>query len=334
MSGGDHIFVDTRAKAAVYTSNLMQTLATAAVEEAVLKPDAADASPIVAVPSLAHPAAATRLAVTQESWPARARGGFNSASLLWALTAPLLHRIRRGEGGLLVVNVLLAFKLNPAAVALGLSVVSVLCLLTLYLFNDLIDAHDDRKNPKKDHALAAVYAHYQKPLLFVWLTLTGVAVATSLAIDANAGAAVVVVSLVNVAYSLLGKKIPYGDLATVCLWGGSFTAIVTSNPAWFALTGIMTAVCHIYQASEDREADRANQVRTSAALASTRLWALQTALALALASACWALQPGLLPLSFAAFVYYWWRWHEQPRVGWFWSKVHFAFVVMWLIAST
>ncbi len=332
------MFVDTRWKAAVYTSNLMQPLATAAAKEAVLEVGATDLSSAIPVPLAGRPVVAPPLATGQEAlpsvWPlAWAAGLSDSASPLWALTAPLLHRIRRGEGGLLVVNVLLAFAGHPIAVALGLSLVSVLCLLTLYLFNDLIDAEADRKNPKKDQALAATYARHQKPLLLVWLLLTGLAVAAGVMIDAKAGTAVVIVSLINVAYSLLGKKVPYGDLATVCLWGGSFTAIATSNPAWFALTGIMTAVCHIYQASEDRDADRANHVRTSAALASTRLWALQIALALALVGAGWALQPGLLPLSFAAFVYYWWRWHEQPRVGWFWSKVHFAIVVMSLVAS-
>src|SRR5215470_14390040 len=76
---------------------------------------------------------------------------------LRGVAAPLYHRVRRGEGGLLIVNATLALKWYPVREALSLVAISFISLLSLYLFNDLIDARDDRQNPKKDRVIAEMY---------------------------------------------------------------------------------------------------------------------------------------------------------------------------------
>src|SRR5262249_47342840 len=93
-----------------------------------------------------------------------------------AVAAPLCHRARRGEGGLFVVNATLALKWHPLREAVGLAGVSLLCLLALYLFNDVVDAHDDQRNPKKDRLLAGLYARRRHGFLALWAAMSALAI--------------------------------------------------------------------------------------------------------------------------------------------------------------
>jgi len=251
-----------------------------------------------------------------------------------ALFAPLTDRVRRGEGGLLALNLMWAWQLHPLGEACALVAVSLLCLVTLYLFNDVVDARGDLSNPKKDVALATSYVEHQSTYLMVWLGLTTLAITAATWISRDAVLGVCAVSSLNVVYSLACKKIAYIDLLCVCLWGGAFASIATSAPAWILMTGAMTAVCHIYQASEDRDTDTANDIVTSATLATVQLSILQALLTLVMILASWKLAPGVVPLTFTAFIAYWMRWHDQPRTGWFVTKVHFAVVVLLLFAGS
>ena len=76
--------------------------------------------------------------------------------LLWAGLASTLHRVRRGEGALLAVNLSLIVHQglsHPRGLAQVL--VSVLAIGLMYAFNDLYDAPGDAHNPRKDRALIA-----------------------------------------------------------------------------------------------------------------------------------------------------------------------------------
>lgn len=258
------------------------------------------------------------------SWPL-------AAEWLRALVAPLRHRVARGEGGLWVVNAGLALKRYPSAEGLGLAAVSLICLLSLYLFNDIIDARDDQRNPKKDQFVSGLYLRERHSFLVACFLMIGFATVAGSYLDTRAGVWVVGVSLINVAYSLLCKKVPLLDVATVGLWGGAFASIVTDEPAWIVMVGAMTAVCHIYQASEDRDADTGNGIATSATLAAPLLSLVQGGLAVLLATTAWTLGTGAVALTFAAFFAYWLVWRRRPHTAWLLSKVHFSAVLAYLL---
>src|SRR5436189_1238780 len=66
------------------------------------------------------------------------RAGDAARALGWALVASTSHRIRRGEGALLAVNLsLIALHGGPLSRIVAQVVVSVLAILVMYAFNDL-----------------------------------------------------------------------------------------------------------------------------------------------------------------------------------------------------
>lgn len=247
------------------------------------------------------------------------------------LLAPLFHRIRRGEGGLLVVNATLAWQYRSVGEAVGLTLASLLCLLALYLFNDIVDAPDDRHNPKKDRQLASEYAQERSLFLALWLVTTGLAVLAGAAVEPRAALWVGAVSGVNVVYSLLCKKVPFVDIVWVALWGGAYASIATDATGWIVLVAAMTAVCHIYQISEDRGADAASGIATSATLRASVQTLLQAALTGVLAAAAWSVSGSLVALTLLALFAYWLAWRDRPGVGWIVAKVHFSFVWAYLL---
>lgn len=245
--------------------------------------------------------------------------------------APLAHRLRRGEGGLLLVNASLAWKEYPRRGAISLAAISTLTLLALYLFNDIIDAPQDQQNPKKDRELADMYVGARGVFLTGWLLLSTVALVAATWLDARAGLGVGAVALINVAYSLFCKKVPMLDLVWVSLWGAAYASIVTGTVVWIVMVGTMTAVCHIYQASEDRDADATNGVATSATLTAPLLSTVQAALAAVLMAAAWMLGAAVVALTFAGFFAYWRIWCDRPRIGWFLTKAHFSVAWAYLL---
>jgi 4-hydroxybenzoate polyprenyltransferase len=247
------------------------------------------------------------------------------------LAAPLHHRLRRGEGGLFVVNATLALKGHSLGEALGLTLASLVCLLSLYLFNDVVDARDDQHNPKKDHLLAGFYVRERRAFLASWLLMSGFAVVASALVDARAAVWVLAVSLINVAYSLFCKKVPLLDVVWVGVWGGAYASIVTDAAAWVVMVGAMTAVCHIYQISEDRDADAASGFATSAMLAAPLRSSLQVVLTGMLVATAWTVTPGAVALTFAVFFAYWLAWHNRPRTAWMLAKTHFAVAWAYLL---
>jgi len=250
-------------------------------------------------------------------------------ALLWAGMASTLHRVRRGEGALPAVNFsLIAYLGSPEPHALASALVSVLAIGVMYAFNDLYDAPTDSNNPKKDLAVVATYLDHRRVAglsLFVLHGLTiGLAFAT---LGPRATAAVAGVMFVNVVYSTVLKGVPVIDVVWCGLWGALYAAIVGATPWLMLLVGLMTAVCHLYQALDDRVADAANAITTTAvrspALSRNVLVALSVLL-------CVTLRPvlgGFWALSaFAPLVIFFAC--DRPHVGWLLTKVCFG--VMWL----
>jgi 4-hydroxybenzoate polyprenyltransferase len=186
--------------------------------------------------------------------------------LFRALTASTLHRMRMGEGVLLAINASLVWQ---RAATLGdmvaTSIVSGLTLGLMYAFNDAYDAAGDRHNPKKDQRVVATYLDHAMAsytAIFVGKALT--LVLAYLACSPLVAAAVLASFAVNFVYSTRLKGVPVVDVAWCGVWGAAYAAIAQPSLQLLLLVGIMTAICHLYQALGDRFADAENRITTTA----------------------------------------------------------------------
>lgn len=199
------------------------------------------------------------------------RNGAPSSHGRWvlALTTPLRSRIRRGEGQIVLVALALAVVqgVRPFELA-ALGALLTVLLASLYAFNDVCDSDRDSRDPDKDRENAAFLSRHGRVamaiLVAVQLGLLGVA---AVALPEGAALAVAVVVSVNAAYCLRLKGIPGLDVACAPLWGGAFAGIGAAAGGAapipvLALCGVMTTVCHLFQARRDVGIDTLNGVRT------------------------------------------------------------------------
>jgi 4-hydroxybenzoate polyprenyltransferase len=278
-----------------------------------LPPRFASVEPIVA--ALHEPSGAGRSAAAR--------------ALAWALVASTSHRIRRGEGALLAVNLsLIALHGGSLGRMAAQVAVSVLAILVMYAFNDLYDAPEDWNNPKKDHRLIGVWVAHRRVgvLVTVLLKLVTLALATAL-LDPTAAVAVAAVMVVNVVYSTRLKGVPVADIAAVAVWGMLYAAIVGAQPPLVLVVGLMTAICHVFQVLDDREPDAMNGIQTTAVRSRTLSRDVLIVCTVALIATVLPFLGGLgaltagIPLAIFFLV-------DDAGSGWLLTKAYFG--VMWL----
>lgn len=242
-----------------------------------------------------------------------------------AVAASLLHRIARGEGALLAINLsILALGGRPTGVTLCAAVVSVLALVAMYALNDLCDARDDRRNPKKDQDVVATYLEHRVAVALTCVALHVATIVLAAAYDPRAALAAASVMLANLVYSLRFKGIPIVDVAWCGLWGTLYAAIVTADAQLLATVGVMTAICHLYQTLDDRGSDAASGITTTAvrsrALSTSVLAAVCLLLALTVhgpLGLAWAFVVAAAPLALLLL-------GVRPLTGWLATKGLFA----------
>lgn len=247
-----------------------------------------------------------------------------------AVAASLLHRIARGEGALLAIDLsILAVAARPTGATLALAAVCVLALTAMYAVNDLCDAREDRLNPKKDQEVVATWLEHRAAATMTCIALHVATLLLALTVDARAALAAGSVMLANLVYSMRFKGVPVVDVAWCGLWGTLYAAIVTSDVQLLVTVGAMTAICHLYQTLDDVGSDAASGITTTA----VRSRALSIAV---LAAACgmlvlvlraplglgWSLAIATPPLAFLLL-------GVRPLTGWLLTKGLFAAV--WLV---
>ena len=202
--------------------------------------------------------------------PRTAAVGTPIALITWAMAASTYHRIFLGEGVLIAINVsILLYRAVGLVELIAGTIVSVLTLGVMYAFNDAYDALADRHNPKKDQRQVSVYIDHRRAcyrLLLAAKILT-VVLAWVLLGPASATATATVIA-VNFIYSTTLKGVPIVDVAWCGVWGAAFAAVVLPPVDLMILVGLMTAVCHLYQALGDRSADAQNRIMTTAVFSS------------------------------------------------------------------
>jgi hypothetical protein len=195
---------------------------------------------------------------------------FRAATLAWASVFPLAHRLRRGEGLLLPINLSLVFLAEHEPRRLAAQVlISTAVLALLYLLNDVHDCHDDANDPAKDRAFVGLCATHRATLFrALFLEKIAVVLLALLVLGPGSASAAAAVFAVNLGYSFAVKRIAILDVPFVALWGALYALVpgVDVPIGLIALVGVMTAVCHVFQITRDREVDLSNRVRTSAAV--------------------------------------------------------------------
>jgi 4-hydroxybenzoate polyprenyltransferase len=239
------------------------------------------------------------------------------------------HRIRRGEGALLAINLSLIVRRGAAPFSAAmLALVSTFAILVMYAFNDLYDAPEDRRNPRKDQRLVAAWMEHRRVGVPVTCALKVATLALSLVtLGRWPTAAVAAVMIVNVLYSTRLKGVPVADVAVVWVWGALYATIVSASASQVFLVGLMTGICHLFQALGDRAPDAANGIATTAvrstALSRDVLVVLTLVLCVALYGALgWVgAASAVVPLAIFFVV-------ADARAGWLLAKGYFA--IVWL----
>jgi len=253
-------------------------------------------------------------------------------TLLWASVTPLVHRLGRGEGLLLAVNLSIALVARPDLPAfLSQVLISTLVLGLLYLLNDVIDSPTDVNDPGKDRAFVG-FCVTHRAQLFRFLAV-GHVVVSLLAfalLGPRSAAAVAAVFVVNLGYSTVFKGVRGIDVPYVALWGSLYAMVPGADVSLelVGLVGVMTSICHIFQITRDRDVDVKNGIRTSAVarhwLAATQLVAACVVMALLLyrllgpAAAASALLP--LALRYAL---------PSNQTAWMLSKTYYG--AIWVV---
>src|SRR5262249_53676763 len=122
-------------------------------------------------------------------------------------------------------------------------------------------------------------------------------------------------------------------VVAVWVWGSLYAAIVGATPLLVFLVGLMTGICHLFQALDDRAPDAANGIETtavrSATLSRNVLVALTGLLAATLAVSLGAVgaASALVPLAIFFAV-------ADAGVGWLLTKAYFAVVWLWILGSS
>ena len=256
------------------------------------------------------------------------------AALAWAGLASTLHRVRRGEGALLAVNLsLVAYLAVTPGRALAQALVSAVVIALMYAFNDLYDAPTDWNNPKKDRGVIAAYLEYRYAGAVALAILKVLTIGVAFLVLGPGTAAVVAgVMVVNVIYSVVLKGVPIVDVAWVWVWGALYGAIVGAPLALLVVVGLMTSVCHLFQTLDDRRADAEVGIRTTAVrspvLARNVLTGLSLLLFFALAGSLGAAiaLTAFVPLGLFFIA-------SRPGVAWLLTKAYFAAVWLSLLGT-
>jgi 4-hydroxybenzoate polyprenyltransferase len=254
--------------------------------------------------------------------------------IAWAMAASTYHRIWLGEGVLIPINlsILLHRGVGPGELIAG-TIVTILTLGVMYAFNDVWDAVADRHNPKKDQRQVSVYIDHRRAcyrVLFAAKVLT-VALAWALLGPISAAATATVLA-VNFVYSTVLKGVPIIDVAWCGVWGAAFAAVVMASVDLMILTGLMTAICHLYQALGDRSADAQNRITTTAVFSSTAsaavLFVLSAMIGAMLHGPLGTMMALTALVPFALFFLL-----RNFHLGWMLTKVYFGVVWLMVLAA-
>lgn len=189
----------------------------------------------------------------------------NTSLLL--LIKPLTNRVKLGEGGLLVLNVIqLIPQGKPIPLFLLECALSFMVLCVLYGYNDYTDAEQDRKNPKKESSFVELILANRALFFYLILLVQATTIILFLMFKGwSIALCLMLLYTTNFLYSHKVKRIPIADILIVSVWGGLYLSLA-GNFQWALLTvgGLMTGIAHFFQVHTDKDSDQLSNVTTSA----------------------------------------------------------------------
>ncbi len=248
---------------------------------------------------------------------------------------PLAVRFRLGEGLLLALNLsVLCVRRPGAGRALAEGFVSLAALALCYAVNDLHDAASDGHNPKKRPAIVRFFLAHRRTLLRALAAEQSLlALGAARVLGPGTGAAVLLLFVLNAAYSAVLKRVPVADVVTIGVGGAVYARLVEAPWQGAVLVGLMTGTSHVFQMLVDRRADARVPSTTTAVwsypatlgvlLGLCALLTVALAPALGAAVAATALVPFVLACAL-----------EEDARAWLLAKTYFGVVWLALLVST
>lgn len=258
--------------------------------------------------------------------------GLGSFSALGATLMPLLHRLRLGEGGLIgMATWAAAWESGNAATTVAVFVLTSVLLAALYLYNDVSDRAVDSYNPAKvaEHRAPLL----QRPGAFFAIAIVAHAVVCASAwrlLGPWAASCAAALLALNPLYSSVGKRVPGLDVVIVGVMGAAVVGFGTSAPSLLLIAGAMTGISHAFQTRDDKVADRAAGIRSSATTAAPAREAIWFVLS---ATFAWTVYEWLgLPWAASGLIpYVLLSRAEDANRAWCVARLYFA--VVWIAAT-
>jgi 4-hydroxybenzoate polyprenyltransferase len=253
-------------------------------------------------------------------------------SALGATITPLLHRLRRGEGGLIgMATWAAAWEGRDLAAAVWVFALTSALLAAVYLYNDVSDRVVDAYNPAKvpEHRAPLL----RRPATFFAVSLAthlGVCLAAWRSLGPWAAACAASLLVLNPLYSAVAKRLPGLDLVVVGAMGAAVVGLATSTRSLLLLAAAMTGISHGFQTRGDTRADRAAGIHSSATAPAPAREAIWLSLCAAFA---WTVHERLGPPWAASVIvpYLLLSRAREANRAWGWARVYFA--VVWIAAT-
>jgi 4-hydroxybenzoate polyprenyltransferase len=183
------------------------------------------------------------------------------------LLRPFTNRLKLGEGGLVVFNILHSLVTQKnIQTKVAEALISLFVMSVLYGYNDYVDCEKDRLNPKKDQIFLTLICDNKRTFIFLIIFIQFLTLFCSWYFLGKLTALLLgILFFTNFLYSQKAKAIPAFDIAIVSLWGGLYVCLV-GNFHWYIVlaAGLMTGIAHFFQVITDRSSDARNSINTSA----------------------------------------------------------------------
>jgi 4-hydroxybenzoate polyprenyltransferase len=253
-------------------------------------------------------------------------------SAVGAVLMPLLHRIRLGEGGLIgMATWAAAWESRQVGATVCVFVLTSLLLAALYLYNDVSDRAVDSYNPAKVPEHRELLLRRPRAFYAVALAVHAlVCVSAWILLGPRTAACAVLLLVLNPLYSSLAKRVPGLDVVVVGAMGATVVGFATASASLLLIAGAMTGISHAFQTRDDKIADRAAGIRSSATAAAPAREAIWLALC---ATFAWTVYERLgLPSALSVVIpYLLLSRADDANRAWGWARVYFA--VMWIAAT-
>lgn len=251
--------------------------------------------------------------------------------LLQLIFKPYTNRLKLGEGGLVVFNVVHAFA-SPITLAVALiqSAISLIVMCLLYGYNDYTDADADKLNPKKDLEFIEIILHHKKTYLYLIVLLQFITIVTCfLVLGWGIALCLAVLYGINFLYSTYIKSMPILDILIVCLWGGVYACLAGELKTGIALAaGLMTGIAHLFQVITDEKTDKENNINTSAVVLAQYKNLLLLFMCVLLALLIFSFTHNWIAVAgFAPFLMF--MFSKNVTFSWFGSRA--VFLLLWMI---